>query len=69
MKLLLQPYRSQGGFFVPEGSLAGFVGCLFEVWPAQGTREGPQKGGGATPPHIFEGFPGPPGPTRLQKGT
>ncbi len=27
--------------WVPEGSLAGFLGCVFEVWPAPGAREGP----------------------------
>ncbi len=38
------------------------------VWPAPWARENLQKGGGETP-HIFEGFPGPPGPVRPQKRT
>ncbi len=33
--------------WLPEGSLAGFLGCVFEVLPAPGAREGLQKGGGA----------------------
>ncbi len=44
-------------------------GCVFEVCPAPGAREGPQKGGGGAAPHIFEGSPGPPGPARPQKCT
>ncbi len=38
--------------YVPEGSLAGFLECVFEVWPAPGAREGPQKCGERSPPHI-----------------
>ncbi len=52
--------------WVPEGSLAGFLGCIFEIWPAPGGPGRPSKMWGATPPHIFEGFPGPPGPARPQ---
>ncbi len=33
-------------------SLAGFLGCIFEVWPALGVRKSPQKGGGRQPPHF-----------------
>ncbi len=60
-------WQAQGGplaatHWVPEGSLAGFLGCVFEVWPAPGARESLQKGGEA--PHIFEGFPGFPGLAR-----
>jgi hypothetical protein len=40
--------------------------CTFEVWPAQGAREGLQKVGGDTS-HMFEGLPGPLGPARFQK--
>ncbi len=29
-----------------------FSGCLFEVWPAPGAREGPQKCEGLRPPHF-----------------
>ncbi len=38
--------------WVPEGSLAGFVGFVFGVWPAPGAREGLQKYGGLGPPQI-----------------
>ncbi len=38
--------------WVPEGSLAGFWGCLFEAWPAPGAREGLQICGGRSPPHF-----------------
>ena len=31
------------------------LGCLFEVWPAPGARESPQKGGGRSP-HQMGGF-------------
>ncbi len=55
-------------YWVPEGSLAGFVGCVFEVWPAPGARASLEKGGGRSP-HIFEGFPGPPRPARPQERT
>ncbi len=27
-------------------------GCVFEVWPAPGARESPQKCGGLRPPHF-----------------
>ena len=43
--------RQKPPCWVPEGSLAGFLGCVFEVWPAPGAWEGPQKGGGRSPPH------------------
>ncbi len=29
-----------------------FFGCVFEVWPAPGAREGPQKCGGRCLPHF-----------------
>ncbi len=36
-----------------KGSLDGFVWrCVFEVWPAPGAREGLQKCGGQSPPHL-----------------
>ncbi len=38
-----------------------FVGCIFEVWPAPGAREGFQKCGGAKPPTFWKVFPGPRG--------
>ncbi len=38
--------------WVLEGSLAGFFGCVFEVWPAPRARESPQKCGGRSPPHF-----------------
>ena len=30
-----------------------FFGCISEVWPAPGAREGLQKGGGLRPPHFW----------------
>ncbi len=52
--------------WVPECSLACvFCGCVFEVCPSPGALEGLPKCGG----HLFEGLPGPPGPTRPQKCT
>ena len=50
--------------WVPEGSLAQFFRCIFEVWLAPGEAF---KNVGGEAPHIFEGFPGPPGPARSQK--
>ena len=47
--------------WVPEGSLAGFLGCVFEVWPAPGARESLQKGGGLRPQTFLKAFPGPRG--------
>ncbi len=61
-------FGSAEGLWVPEGSLAGFGGGLFEVWPAPGAREGPPKKGGDAP-HIFEGIRGPSEPARPQKKT
>ena len=45
-----------------------FIGCLFEVWPAPGARECPQKGGGLRP-RIFESIPEPQRPARPRKCT
>ena len=42
-------------------------GCVFEVWPAPGAREGLQKGGARSPPHLFMAFPGPRGWPDLKK--
>ena len=54
-------------------------GYLRAVWPdllgaflRSGRPRGPGKAFknvGGEAPHILEGFPGPPGPARLQKGT
>jgi hypothetical protein len=52
--------------WVPAGNLAGFLGCIYKVWPAPGAREGlPNVGGFGH--HISEGFPGPPGPGQTSK--
>ncbi len=53
---------------VPEGSLAGFLGCVFEVWPAPGARETFKNVGGEAP-HVLEGSPVPEGPARPQTRT
>ena len=34
----------------------GFWGCVFEVWPAPGARESPQKCGGLRPPAFCKAF-------------
>ncbi len=47
--------------WVPEGSLAGFLGCVFEVWPAPGARENLQKCGGGGHPTFLKAFPEPRG--------
>jgi len=46
----------------------GFWGSFLRSGRAPGAREGFKKVGGFAP-HIFEGFPGPPGPARPQKRT
>ncbi len=38
--------------WVLEGSLAGFFGCILEVWPAPGARESPRTCGGRSPPYF-----------------
>ncbi len=47
--------------WMPEGSLAGFVGCIFEICPAPEAREGLRKCGEAKPPTFLKAFPGPRG--------
>ncbi len=42
---------------------------FFEVWPAPGAREGPQKGGGLRAPTFFTAVPGPRGRPDLKKRT
>ncbi len=65
--------------WVLEGSLAGFLGCIFEVWLGPGARKGLQICGGLRPPHFgrFSRSPGagqsskthPTNPTRFSSGT
>ncbi len=50
--------------WVPEGSLAGFLGLAGHGGPGR-----PSKMWGAWPPNMFEGLTGPPGPARPQKRT
>ncbi len=44
--------------WVPEGSLAGFFGCVFEIWPAPGAVEGPGEcgGWGRSPPQFVKTY-------------
>ncbi len=57
------------GFWVLEGSLAGFVrGTCLRSGRPRGPGKALKKVGGFAP-HILEGFPGPPGPARPQKRT
>ncbi len=62
--------RKAAGNFdrVPEGSLARFAGAFLRSGRPRGPGR-PSKMWWASPPHFFEGIPGPPGPARLQKST
>ncbi len=40
-------------YWVPEGSLAGFVGSVFGVWAAPAGFKTIQKCGGLRPPHFW----------------
>ncbi len=44
--------------WVPEGSLAGSWGCVFEAWPAREPGKA-FKNVGASPPTFLKAFPGP----------
>jgi hypothetical protein len=48
-------------YWEPEGSLVGFLGGVFEVWPTQGARESRLEMWGASPPAFLRAFPGPRG--------
>jgi hypothetical protein len=55
--------------WVPEASLAGFLGgARLRSGRPLGPGKAFKKVGGFAP-HILQGFPGPPGPARLQEGT
>ncbi len=53
-------------FWVPEGSLAGFVGCVLRSGRPRGPGKAFQNVGGEAP-QILDGFPGTLGPARPQE--
>ncbi len=52
------PFLSRPGYL--KAIWPYILGCVFEVRPAPGAREGPQKCG-ASPPAFLKAFPGPRG--------
>ena len=53
--------------WVPEGSLAGFFGCVFEVWRPRGPGKAFEKVGGGRSPHLLRSAFGRGGSRRAPK--
>ena len=61
----VQAREAPNTVWVPEDSLARFLVCIFEVWPARGPGR-PPKMLGASPPALLRAFPGPRGQPDLK---